>query len=546
MSGDSDSPGRLAYLGRDRRPLLGLTLLYILIGLVCIATDYTLNDEGLVTYTTADLARHAPIDVLFVQKVKPVLTLFYTMFSGLGVHGLLCVHLLVSALAIPMIAAVARALGFSMPNLPALALAFSPAFLFAAPAGLSNADGVMGVTLVLYLLLSRQNPLAAGVVLGMLPWVRHELALFAAVMVIRALFFERTPRFVVGALVFPAIYGILGGIYHHDPIWLVNYPPSTLFPMPNTPLWIYFSFSGLLRGLLSLSPLLPFVLCCPWSRLTSIERWLLGYAIAWLGLAILLPAWRIANFAFVPRYMMVVVPVIALGVGRSIEAWQAGEARLLYTLVTVLAICACFAAASFVDPLAVAAVIVVGFAALALGFAARPAAAALMTILLAAGPALGIRTEIPRNELAPYLTNLADWLRNHPELTDGPIYTNVPLLAAYLDGAARLPGKDIRFMIGVDQAFDMEKLTSAQSGEGSVVQNTMTAGKFNGAQAVLPNQVVPDRIDDGALFVFRHDRRLELLMPPDVWEPHLLDLYNEDFRVATFSAVAHSANRPGS
>jgi len=543
MSSDANSPGWWEFLGRDRRPLYGLTLLYIAIGLGCIATDYTLNDEGLVTVTTADLARHFPRDILFVQKIKPVLTFFYRFFAGLGVHGLLCVHLLVSAPAIPMMAAVGRSLGFAAPNLPALALAASPAFLLAAPAGLSNADGVVGLTAVLYLLVVRRNDLAAGVVLGMLPWVRHELSLFAAVMIIRALFFTRSPRFVIGALLFPLFYGVLGGIYHHDPIWLVHYPPSTLFPMPNTPIWVYFSYSGLLRGLLSLSPLLPLIFCCPLSRVTPIERWLLGYAVAWLGLAMLLPAWQIANFAFVPRYMMVVVPVIALAVGRSIEAWRDGEARLGSAAAATILLCIFLAASNFTDTAAVGAVIAGSLVALITAYSGRNAlAATLLTSLLAIGPCLGIPTEIPRRELAPYLTHLADWLRSHPEHTGGPIFTNVPLLAAYLDGAARLPGKDIRYMIGVDQAFDMEHMTSTQSGQRGVIHEMMAAGKFNGARGVLPDQVTPDQIPDGALFVFRHDRRLELLLPPEVWAPHFVDLYNEDFRIATFVSAPKAAS----
>ena len=42
-------------------------------------------------------------------------------------------------------------------------------------AGVSNVDGVLGSTLVLYLLVVRRRGFLAGLLLGTLPWVRHEV-----------------------------------------------------------------------------------------------------------------------------------------------------------------------------------------------------------------------------------------------------------------------------------------------------------------------------------------------------------------------------------
>src|SRR5205814_9903068 len=58
-------------------------------------------------------------------------------------------------------------------------LLVSPVLLYGSAAGLSNVDGVLGISLFLYLLLARRSEWAAGVVLGCLPWVRHELAVFS-------------------------------------------------------------------------------------------------------------------------------------------------------------------------------------------------------------------------------------------------------------------------------------------------------------------------------------------------------------------------------
>lgn len=544
MSDTSKNDSVLEWLGRDPRVLFVLTVLYIVVGIICVATDYTLNDEGLVTFTTADLARHHPLEVFFVQKAKPVLVLLYRPVAGLGVHGLLYVHLLAMAPAIAMIGAVARALGFALPNIPALALAASPAFLLAAPAGLSNADGVTGVVLVLYLLLARKNAFAAGLVLGCLPWVRHELALFAAIMFVRGAFAQRDLKFIAGAMTFPVIYGLAGGLYHHDLIWLINYPPSMLFSMPGTPVWADFSYRVLLRGLLGLSPLIAFSLCAPWSRYTSIERWLLAYAGIWIFIASILPAWHIANFGFVPRYMMVLTPVAALAGCRAIDAYYAGDARHAVAgsaaaLVAVLAY-----AAGMDDMPANLPIVTALIVAVALGLLNRGAVAAtLLTVLLAAGPALGIHTEIPRQELAPYMSRLAEWLRSHPDETEVAVYTNVPLLAPYLDGAAGLPGLDIRFLIGLEHAYDMENMMSTESGQRGKLVAMMEAAKFNGARGILPEQLSPELVPDGSLFVFRHDSRLAQLMLPEVWDAYLEEIYNDDFVVSRFHATPAAAQR---
>src|ERR1043165_1394287 len=93
---------------------------YVIAGLTLVLTDYTLNDEGILTYYWGSWARQAFIPVFFFQRVRPVLAALYLPVSGGGVHVTLIAHVVMAALAIPMIAAVARALGQRSANLPAL------------------------------------------------------------------------------------------------------------------------------------------------------------------------------------------------------------------------------------------------------------------------------------------------------------------------------------------------------------------------------------------------------------------------------------------
>lgn len=519
----------------DRRVVWALTLLYVVVGVFCIATDYTLNDEGLVTVTTADLARHFPLEVLLVQKSKPVLALLYMPFTMFGIRTLLVAHLLVAAAAIPLAAAVARALRFSLPNVPALVIAASPGYLLAGPAGLSNTDGVVGVTLVLYLLLARRRAVAAGLVLGMLPWVRHELVLFAAVLVAHEALVRRNIRFVAASAVFPALYAAVGAFYHHDALWLIHYPPTTMFPMAGNPIWEPVDAGGALVGLLAVSPVALLALAAPWRAMQPVERWLIGYALGWLSLSALMPIWRLANFGFVPRYMLVIVPAVALAAGRSLEAWLEGRPALGRALMATAALAAlCYYAGERLTAVALPVLVGCCLALTAAVLHRYAAAAAAVALIVVSGPFLRVPTQIPHAELARYLPEVAAWFREHPAERANVIYTNVPLLAAYLDGAGNVPGLDVRFLLGVDLAWDIENMTSVVSGQREKLPAVLAAGNFNGARGVLPQDLTPQTVADGSLFVFRRDGRLELLMPPQIWSRHLVSIVDDEFRILRF------------
>src|SRR5262249_8426951 len=141
-----------------------LTALYVAIGVAFVLSDYTLNNEGLLTHYWASWLRQEFAAVLFFQRTKPVLCLLYAPASAGGPWAAVVAHTVVAATTIPMTAAIGRALGLGLPNFPALAVALSPVYFFGGPAGVSNVDAVTGITLVVYLLCMRRLPFAAGVV----------------------------------------------------------------------------------------------------------------------------------------------------------------------------------------------------------------------------------------------------------------------------------------------------------------------------------------------------------------------------------------------
>jgi hypothetical protein len=78
----------------------------------------------------------------------------------------------------------------------------------------------------LYLLETRKNLFAAGFVFGLLPWIRYEQALFAAVFVPFVLYRYRSVAFAMGLVAWPIAYLGSGAIYHRDALWFVHFLPN--------------------------------------------------------------------------------------------------------------------------------------------------------------------------------------------------------------------------------------------------------------------------------------------------------------------------------
>jgi hypothetical protein len=508
----------------DRRAIVVLVAAYLALGLCFLATDYTLNDEGQVTVMFARWARTAPLAVFFFQRAKPILVALYLPAGFAGHRAVLACHLLVASAAIPLMYGTARALGLRLPVIAALAVAASPLYLLGGPAGISNVDGVLGVSLVLWLLAARRSWFAAGLVLGMLPWVRHELALFAVILAAYALCVERRPMMVVGALAFPCAYAAAGALYHRDELWMLHFPGATLYPMPGNPVWEPFEWRKLLHCLVAVTPLIAFAFGTRPPRLGGLERALLVFAATLLSVTTILPIWRVANFGFLPRYALQALPAVALLANRTAARWlEDGRCSLADDVFPVLLGVACIEAGYASSELAIP---VLGACVIALALAhARRAAAgvAVMTALTIAGPLLPVHTEIPAHELAPYLPALTGWLRDHRAVLRGtPLYTNVPLLARHLERSHDFDGVDVLFTVTPDQIYDFDQLGDADNGQRATLKR-LVGVDMNG-RGVVPDALTPERVPDGALFAVRLDRRLSLLLPDATWKSHLATL----------------------
>lgn len=185
-----------------------------------------LHDEGLFTYDLAGAFWHSPAATLFFLKAKPVLVLLYAPVVWLGLTPYLLLHAGLAAAATLLVRQTARRLGVAHPNTAGWIMALSLGFAVAASNGFANADGAFFLALFLFLYFSGRHAWG-GAVLGLLPFVRYELALVWLGFLLWDLWTRRDLRFVLASLAFPFAYMAAGALYHRDLLWLLSVFPNS-------------------------------------------------------------------------------------------------------------------------------------------------------------------------------------------------------------------------------------------------------------------------------------------------------------------------------
>jgi hypothetical protein len=180
-----------------------------------------LNDEGTLPFEYLQGLHHDPLAILFQSKGKPVLQLLYGLPALAGLRGYLLAHAVVGAVGVWLISCAARRLGAARPNLAGAFFATSTIFAVSAANGIPNADGAVFFSLFL-LLYAADRRIAAGVILGMLPLVRHELGVVTVAFVAWDVLRHRRLDLALAVGAFPALYVLAGALYHQDPLWVIR------------------------------------------------------------------------------------------------------------------------------------------------------------------------------------------------------------------------------------------------------------------------------------------------------------------------------------
>lgn len=503
---------------------LGLALL--LVGFFVLAGQGLhdgrfLNDEGLLTHLFALVTSRDPAAGFFLQKSRPPISALYAPLSG-SLDLFFWAHITVGAVGIAALWGASRRLGHRVPLLAPGILALSPLFIGGSVAGLSNTDAVTGLCIVAWLHASDRR-VAAAVVLGVLPWVRAEVAVLAVLFAICALR-HASWKELAALPAFGLLYGVAGIAYHHDPIWFLHFPPALPEPMPNNPYWADHggaaSLADLVGTAVALTPVLPAVALVRWKSLRSTERLGLWFVLAFVGALVVLPVWQVFNFDTSPRYLLPIVPFVALAIGRAAGGWidELDEpGRFALPLLCVMAILAYAAAASASHPTGLIAVTVVVATLTAHRAAAAGLASTLLVGLAVCGPwffadggQLDSRASVPH--LAPMVDRLGEVVGDGPKV----VYTNEPLLASSLARSGRLPNVTVFYIVQEDQRFELERLANPAVGQREALWEAMTPNAYG--RPVRPDALRPDTVPVGAIFALTKDSRLPLVMPPERWQ----------------------------
>jgi hypothetical protein len=265
----------------------------------------------------------------------------------------------------------------------------------------------------------------------------------------------------------------------------------------------------------------------PFGRLTRIERMLLAYlvimAVAMNVLAIL----HVGSYGDSPRYLLHLLPALALLVGRALEPWWDGE-RPSVALLLGLALVIVWVATRQQDAHAAQILLVAqGLLLAAAWLRAGTVVAALAVMLVFVGPVLPLRTQLTQTDTAKYLTPMTAWLKAHPQERAAPIYTNAQLLAPFLEH--HLPGADVYHMAAPDMARELV-LTNEANGQRDRLLRLSRANLYG---KTLWPPITPEDLPGNAILALRNDARLPLILPPAVWGSRLEPLVQTpDYQIA--------------
>lgn len=508
---------RLLSLTRPRRFVVLLVVAYVAISARDLSHDRYLHDEGLITYLFSSYLSRAPVAMLFYLKIKPVLALLNLPGTLFGLGGFFVGHVLLGALGIVFVAGSARALGLREPGLPPLLVTFSPMYLAGGSAGISNVDGVMITAAAIWVLARPRAGVLAGLLLGILPWVRFELALFCAIAGLAVLWRDRSARFLVGLVAFPALYLAAGALYHEDALWLFHFRPVQadfrgLYPVDQEV--EHLTTPHLLAGLLTVTPLLGALLIARPSRLDARERVGSFFVALYLGLMVGLPLLRVA-FGYSERYFLQALPVAALLIARLFERVRdegdqplpaRGWAALLTFFCLTLTL---LPAGREAVAVLVALGVVLGFALLARS--GLPRAGAVLSLAAAvAWPFLALPVDLSDPFTRARMYEASAWLRAHAvEARAHPVYTNLKLLDAYLRRSGALPGVEVRCFVQEDNLRELAEWTNPRNGQRDKVLE-LVRWRFYGVGA-FPGDLVNGGAPAGSLLVLEDDPRLTLV-----------------------------------
>ena len=487
-------------------------LVYAILATVSVSSHRFLHEEGVLAHTFASIAAEDFWPVAFLLGARPPLSVLYAPFASFGLGVFWAAHVGVAAAAIALWGGVARALGHRCALWVGLVVGASPLLVGAGAAGLSGADAVTGLGLFAWLLVARRRRFAAFFVLGVLPFVRIELATLV-VMVVAWELVHRRFDVMLGVLAFPVMYGLAGAAYHGELLWMLHWPP----PLPS-----FLEQTTLVHSwgaLLAITPVVGWVCVARWRMLSGVERFGVAFVLVFVAGMVLLARMQSPHGAPLPADLLPILPVVALVVSRVIDEWtEKGPApHVIETSILVSLLALALVAERASGSAAALAVVAVWAAGVAAARWHRPRAAkAIVLGLLAIGPVvLTEGGQVERRLRAPHLDEIVTQLGPHADvLRDRTLYTNVPLLEILLTRSNALPRTRVHTLVSPDALHELTLMTNPDNGQRAALTRALRVSMSG--RPVLPGELDPRAVAPGTVFVLMDEPRLDLLVPPEL------------------------------
>ena len=490
---------------------------FVVAELAAIHAEIFLNSEGILTWIFAGLTRESTVDMLFFQKARPPISLLYAPVAALGLRPFFWAHALFAALAIPLSAGLARRFNHKYPNLPAALVAFSPLYFAGGASGVQNTDGTVGLLAAAWLM-ARKEPMAAGLVLGVVILGRVEISFFALALVAFAVLTPGYRRLPFGMLIFPAVYTLCGALYHGDVLWVLHYP-QTIFRFFEAARCD--DCSGTLNDLVTtVIGLMPAagVLVWPWFRgRWSLENTLGIAAIAFVFMMRFLPFTQRINADVSPRYVLPALPFLCVAASRAVAEWGGSwrESSVRGVLLIGVASLVLPWLASPVQAVVCTAIVACLIPA-ALAFVSKRAAA----VTLAAATAGMMMLAVTAAEVFPLLSSsrlvlgdqakqLDDCVRWIAAAHAPVVVTDEALLATWLAEQAPTLQVDVRFLVPPDMLKEVRTLTNPATHQFQTIFGT---SRFAYAHWIFVDQITS--LPGDVLFVMRNDPARAWTRPP--------------------------------
>ncbi len=486
-----------------------------LAGLAAVYSGYFLDDEGVLSWIFAGIMSEAPIDVLFFLKARPPIAALYAPVAAMGLTPFLCAHVLVAALAIPLTASLARRFGHRNPNLPAALVALSPLYFACAASGVQNSEAMLGVLLVAWLI-TRDMPLVAGVIAGLILIARVETAIFLVAVAAYAVVKLNDRRFMIGTITTLVVFVLLGACYHGHLLWPLTYPSSvsTNEAIDATRRAAYGgSLADFVTAGLSLTPVIAVALWTSVRNRSSFELTLIVAAFAFVAVIRVLPFTQLVYVDASPRYILPALPFLCLAVSNAVDNWG-GVTRVGALRVGVLLV---LAAATTHMPdrfsASLPAICIAGCIAAAVVAAKskRTSIAMLLVVAALASPPLLPTTRMFLGHEAQLLDELVSWIETSGAPAGATVVTDYPLLEIWRAKRAPHLDVDIRFLAAPDMIYEATTLTNPATKQ---LDRLFGTKRFTYAPWIMIDEVAS--LPGDVYFVLRrqYSRRKDLDDPP--------------------------------